>query len=243
MKLTYIYHSGFAIEAEEVTIIIDYYQDSSETHPDQGVVHDYLLQRPGKIYVLSTHFHADHFNRDILAWKERRPDIIYLFSRDILAQKKASKAEGNYIRKSQVYKDDQLRIEAFGSTDAGISYLIDVQGLRIFHAGDLNNWHWSEESTEKEVRKAEGDFLAEVKLLQAKAPAIDVVMFPVDSRLGKDYFRGATQFVERIKTSIFVPMHFGEDYKGGNAFAETAGKYGCRFITITQRGETFDINK
>lgn len=59
MKLTYIYHSGFAIEAEEVTIIIDYYQDSSETHPDQGVVHDYLLQRPGKIYVLSTHFHAD----------------------------------------------------------------------------------------------------------------------------------------------------------------------------------------
>ena len=120
MKLTYIYHSGFAIEAEEVTIIIDYYQDSSETHPDQGVVHNYLLRRPGKIYVLSTHFHADHFNRDILAWKEKRPDIIYLFSRDILAQKKASKAEGNYIRKSQVYKDDQLRIEAFGSTDVYI---------------------------------------------------------------------------------------------------------------------------
>ena len=31
MILDYIYHSGFAIEAEGVTLIIDYYKDSSET--------------------------------------------------------------------------------------------------------------------------------------------------------------------------------------------------------------------
>ena len=31
MILDYIYHSGFAIEAEGVTVIIDYYKDSSET--------------------------------------------------------------------------------------------------------------------------------------------------------------------------------------------------------------------
>ena len=31
MTLDYIYHSGFAIEAEGVTVIIDYYKDSSET--------------------------------------------------------------------------------------------------------------------------------------------------------------------------------------------------------------------
>ena len=49
-----------------------------------------------------------------------------------------------------------LRIQAFGSTDVGISFLIHLQGKSIFHAGDLNNWHWSEESTEQEIRKAEG---------------------------------------------------------------------------------------
>ena len=48
--------------------------------------------------------------------------------------------------------------------------LIDLQGMRLFHAGDLNNWHWSEESTPQEIRKAEGDFLAEIKNLQQKAP-------------------------------------------------------------------------
>lgn len=30
MILDYIYHSGFALEAEGVTVIIDYYKDSSE---------------------------------------------------------------------------------------------------------------------------------------------------------------------------------------------------------------------
>ena len=45
MTLDYIYHSGFAIEAEGVTVIIDYYKDSSETEHNRGIVHDYLLQR------------------------------------------------------------------------------------------------------------------------------------------------------------------------------------------------------
>ena len=51
MTLDYIYHSGFAIEMEGVTVIIDYYKDSSETEHNRGIVHDYLLQRPGKLYV------------------------------------------------------------------------------------------------------------------------------------------------------------------------------------------------
>ncbi len=66
MKLDYIYHSGFAIEADGITVIIDYYKDSSETEYNKGIVHDYLLGRPGELYVLSSHFHPDHFNREVL---------------------------------------------------------------------------------------------------------------------------------------------------------------------------------
>ena len=36
MKLDYIYHSGFAIEADGITVIIDYYKDSSEEAPGPG---------------------------------------------------------------------------------------------------------------------------------------------------------------------------------------------------------------
>ena len=107
----------------------------------------------------------------------------------------------------------------------------------------MNNWHWSEESTEEEIRKANGDFLAEVKYLKEKAPNIDLVLFPVDRRMGKDYMKGAKQFIEQIKTTIFVPMHFSEDYEGGNALRSFAENAGCRFISITRRGESFEITK
>lgn len=241
MKLDYIYHSGFALEAEGTTVIIDYYKDSSPDAYNQGIVHDRLLQRPGKLYVLSSHFHPDHFNREVLAWREQRPEIRYVFSQDILKHRRATADEATYLRKGDCYQDEAIRIEAFGSTDVGISFLIDLQGVRLFHAGDLNNWHWSEESTPAEIRKAEGDFLAEVALLQQKAPQVDVALFPVDSRMGKDYMRGAGQFVERIKTGLFVPMHFGEDYAGGNAFRPLAEAQGVRFWSIGRRGESIDL--
>jgi L-ascorbate metabolism protein UlaG (beta-lactamase superfamily) len=241
MKLYYIYHSGFAIEADDTTIIIDYYKDSSEHIYNKGVVHDHLLERSGNLYVLATHFHPDHFNPEILSWREKRPDIHYIFSRDILKHRRAKADDACYIKKGERYEDTNLCIEAFGSTDVGSSFLIDLQGVRIFHAGDLNNWHWSEESTPEEIRKAEGDYLAELRDLKVRAPQLDLVMFPVDSRMGRDYMRGAEQLVGQIKVNTFVPMHFSEDYAGGNAFRPFAELHGVRFVGITHRGEAFAL--
>ena len=43
MKLDYIYHSGFAIEADGVTVIIDYYKDSSEEVFNKGIVNVWVV--------------------------------------------------------------------------------------------------------------------------------------------------------------------------------------------------------
>lgn len=99
MELTYIYHSGFALSGDGFTVIMDYYRDSEdgqaqsdlnrlmdgtfsnqEAGMPEGIVHSELLRRPGKLYVLASHFHPDHFNKEVLQWREQRPDIIY-FSR------------------------------------------------------------------------------------------------------------------------------------------------------------------
>lgn len=69
MRLTYIYHSGFAIETEGYTILIDYFKDTGKT-PDTGFVHNELLRRAGTLYILSSHFHPDHFNRS--SWNGKR---------------------------------------------------------------------------------------------------------------------------------------------------------------------------
>ncbi len=93
----------------------------------------------------------------------------------------------------------------------------------------------------KAERHLRGGMATKLKYLKEKVPNIDLVLIPVDRRMGKDYMKGAQQFIERIKTTIFVPMHFSEDYEGGNAFRSIAEAGGCRFITITHRGESFDI--
>lgn len=236
MKLTYIYHSGFAIEGNGFTIIIDYYKDTS-SEPEKGYVHSRLLQRPGRLYVLASHSHADHFNPEILTWKEQRPDIQYIFSEDIRAQRMACFHDAAYLEKGEEWNDDLLKVQAFGSTDIGISFLLDVDMKRIFHAGDLNNWHWEEESTPEETKEYEHRFLEELDTLAAFTSYIDLTMFPVDPRLGKDYARGARQFIEKIKTGWFVPMHFWEKYEQANAFRPEAESRGGKFTAWQHPGD------
>lgn len=241
MKLTYIYHSGFALEGEGFTVIIDYYKDSGSEW-GRGVVHDYLLHRPGKLYVLASHFHPDHFNPEVLEWKSQRPDIIYVFSKDILKRRRAGKDDAVYLVKLETYEDEILKIKAYGSTDVGISFLIETAGKKIFHAGDLNNWHWNEESTPEESRGYEKNFLHELEVIAKDVPAIDLAMFPVDPRLGKDYMRGAQQFVDRIKIGIFVPMHFDEAYDKADAFGGYASEREVGFWALSAKGNSIDIN-
>ena len=63
----------------------------------------------------------------------------------------------------------------------------------------------------------------------------------MDARIGSDYYRGAQQFVNLIKIRNFVPMHFGDDYVSAEAFRCIAESFGCYFISIEYRGESFDI--
>ena len=233
MKITYIYHSGFIIESERFTVIVDYYKDS-----DDEIVRRSLSSFPGKLYVLSSHWHPDHFSKEILRWKNVRPDIHYIFSKDIRKKKFATQDEADYMTKGDVWQDENIRIKAFGSTDVGISFLMEAEGKKVFHAGDLNNWHWDEESTPEEIRASERHFLREIKALYTETHALDVAMFPVDCRLGKNYMRGAEQFVDLLRVGLFIPMHFDDTYNEANTFRIYAEKAGCQFFELTKTGDS-----
>ncbi len=239
MKLIYIYHSGFAIETGGVTIIIDFFRDSEGRK--KGIVYDRLLKNSGKLYVLSSHAHKDHFNPVILKWKEIHPDIQYVFSKDILEDGGAAQSDAVFLNKFDVYRDENLTIKALGSTDIGISFLIKIHGKYIFHAGDLNNWHWKDESTEKEIRASEIAFLRELSDITKECDHIHIAMFPVDVHLGTDYMRGAEQFIDRVKVDYFAPMHFTENYESAEAFKPYAEAKGVCFLNWKHRGQEFVI--
>lgn len=241
MKLTYIYHSGFVIELDSFCILIDYYKDSDK-NPDRGFVHRRFLKYPGRLYILSSHSHADHFNPEILEWKAIRPDIRYILSEDIRAQGQACFHDAIFLKKGENWNDDLIHIQAFGSTDMGISFLIEFQGKYIFHAGDLNNWHWKAESTPEESQGYEENYLKELEQLAQYTERIHLALFPVDPRLGQDYARGAEQFIDRIRIDWFAPMHFWEKYDKANTLKTYAESKGCRFISWHHPNETTTIN-
>jgi L-ascorbate metabolism protein UlaG (beta-lactamase superfamily) len=235
MKLTYIYHSGFAITDEHAIIVIDYWHDPACVMPR-------LLEDGRDLYLLSSHFHEDHFNPEILKWRKRRQNIQYILSKDILRHRRAQKEDGVFLAKGAEFTDKNLSIKAYGSTDSGVSWYIEAEGKRIFHAGDLNNWYWTNGRNEKEAINMEKHFLGEIKDIRKDITEVDLAMFPVDARLGNEYMRGPEQFLKNIRTHLFAPMHFSAcPIEMANLFKGTAKKYGTSFFTINKEGDSINI--
>jgi L-ascorbate metabolism protein UlaG (beta-lactamase superfamily) len=139
------------------------------------------------------------------------------------------------------YKDDNIKIKAFGSTDAGGSFYIEHNDAKIFHAGDLNNWHWNEEVAKDESFVYENQYICELELLSEEVKEVDIAMFPLDPRLGKDFMRGGEQFIKRVKTHNLLPLHFGDNYKMIQQFEPIAHKAGTKLLKLENRGQSFKL--
>lgn len=238
-RITYIFHSCYVIEFDGFSVIFDYYKDALREDSSHWVK-DYLLNKEEDLYVLCSHSHTDHFNPDILNWRQRKENITYIFSEE-LRQSGTTKASAHYLQKEEVFDDHRLKIKAFGSTDIGGSFLITYNNRQYYHAGDLNNWHWNEEVDKSESLIYENNYLCELELLAEKSDRMQIAMFPIDPRLGKDFMRGAEQFVSRISTAYLFPMHFGDQFDKVNRFGEIAEQHGCRYMPITQQAQTFTL--
>lgn len=214
MTVTFLDHSGFAVTTPTAIMVFDYYKDPAHA------LHKILEAHPTlPVLFFVSHHHPDHYNSAIydLAQSHKR---VYILSNDVYGQtiptslgiQVAGMSRGDVLENLP----GNIRVKAFGSTDAGISFAVTTaEGKTIFHAGDLNDWHWKDMSTPKEAETAERHFMTIVNRIAEEYPSFDVAMFPVDNRLGSDFARGAELFTEKIKVADFFPMHFG----GKNAAA------------------------
>lgn len=241
MKVTYIYHSCYLLEFKDFMVVIDFFKDVIKEDENIFWIKDYVLSQDKELYVLSTHSHADHYNSEILSWKSEKNDIHYIFSKEIADSLRIDDNQIVFLDKLQKYNDYNLSVTAFGSTDVGASFLLDVEGKKIFHAGDLNNWHWKEEVPIPEATGYETCFLCELELLAENVDQLFLVMFPIDPRLGKDYMLGAEQLLKRFSVDYLLPMHFGEDYDKANAISHFAKLQNCKYLKVHKKGESFKI--
>lgn len=237
MKITYIHHSCFALEYQDSLIVIDYYKDS-----ETNILKTQLLPKANRIYVLSTHSHADHFSKDVLSWKKDYKNITYILSQDILEDKMVNKADAFFLNKGDQYSDEILQIKTYGSTDKGISFYIEIGGYKIFHAGDLNNWHWNEESSAEYIKEAEDFYASELADVTKNIKCLDVAMYPIDYRLGKDFMKGAEAFISEISVKDIMPMHTQGNYEKAKLFSPIAKKHNCTFIPIDRENYSFKLD-
>ncbi len=241
-KITHLFHSGYAVETENYYLIFDYYQPRGTKGKDitEGIITAEYLKSKKNILVFVSHNHGDHFDPAILKWAKGNPDITYILSSDVetTTQELNSQVLSAY-EKSSV---GPVLINTFGSTDQGISFLVQVDGLSIFHAGDLNWWHWSGESLAEQAT-AKSAFHKEMEhLAQGTSNLnldIDIAFFPVDRRMEEFYSLGAEFFANKFKPKLLVPMHFGTDFPATQVFAHRAKELSIPTIEITHRGQEF----
>lgn len=202
-QITYLDNSGFAVKTKRHFLIFDCWA----RHPangKQGLAGGIIVpeELAGKyVTVFVSHAHGDHFNPMIFRWADKIQDIRYVLSDDI-----PSRAGALMAAPHRSYDLGDMTVETFRSTDEGVAFLTRVDGLSIYHAGDLNWWHWKGEDPWWNEDMAR-DYKKEIGLLADKQ--IDIAFIPVDPRLGDSMLLGIEYFMEHVGAKMVVPMHYG----------------------------------
>ena len=201
MNVTYIHHSCFLVETDRFYYLFDY---------EKGALPEMNREKP--IFVLSSHSHGDHYAPEIFPLLQDcgMADIRAVLSDDIEAP-----GNVNVLTVSPGKEYDlgpQQKLTTFRSTDLGVAFLIEDRQQLIYHAGDLNDWVWEEES-DAYNEEMTASYRKQIGLLSEtlKGREIDMAFVVLDPRQEKDYDRGMCFFLENIPAKKVYPMHYWED--------------------------------
>ena len=231
MKITYLDHSGFAVDLGDKLLIFDYYRGELPAGTSDR-----------KLYVFSSHAHQDHFQKKIFSWSGDR-DVTYILSKDIRKNAAAKSAPGEgvyYLAPRQEFTLDGISVRTLRSTDAGVAFLVETEGKTIYHAGDLNWWHWEEESrVYNEMMKRNYQY----EIGKMEGQAIDVAFVPLDPRQEEQYYWGMDYFMKHTDTKVVFPMHMWGHYEVWERLMENpeASSYRDKVMRISKAPQEFEI--
>lgn len=198
MKITYIHHSSFLVETDSCYYLFDY---------EKGHLPQMDVEK--SIFVLSSHSHHDHYNPEIFSILDGigMQNIYAILSDDIEVPANVNVLQVSPGKEYDLWLGQKLT--TYKSTDLGVAFLIEEQEKIIYHAGDLNDWVWEEESISYNEQMTI-DYREQIDLLSEKTnhKEIDVAFVVLDPRQEKDYDRGLCYFLEHIPVKEVYPMHY-----------------------------------
>ncbi|MBQ2990096.1 MAG: hypothetical protein IJD60_02250 [Clostridia bacterium] len=230
IAIEYLGGSGFLMAIGETGLLFD----ASEHGPDKRTLPDRAALRAfKKLYVFVSHRHEDHFSQSI--YDLCGEGAVYIVGYDV-----PQPHRGVRMQPGETQGFGPVSVTACGSTDEGVSFFVEYAGITIFHAGDLNFWHWRDESSIAEIESAEKAFYSCVAQIPKKK--IDVAFFPVDPRQGSMYDAGAGYFVMSVKPRILIPMHFQGRGDVALRFALTCDERHTRVVVLEEPGDAIDLS-
>lgn len=218
-NVNYIGHSGFLVELEKCYLLFDYYEGKLP-----------VLSCDKPLFLLASHFHADHFNPEVFELLKEQKQVLGVFDRGIFRGRTPETMERWFVKHNQSYELLMgVGVETLKSTDAGVAFLVTVGDKTIYHGGDLNDWYWEGE-TEADNQRMTEKYRKEIDKLADRK--IDVAFVPLDPRQEKDYARGMVYFLETTKAENVVPMHFWKQAEVMDRFLAEYPRFEGRIIPL-----------
>lgn len=238
MRITYVRHSCFTVELNKTVLIFDYYM---------GKISDFA--KDSHIFVFVSHKHGDHFNPQIFELTGLYENIHFILSGDMKMNDKymdtlkiplGARDKIRYIAKNKEMILENLFIRTLKSTDEGVAFIVETEGVKLYHAGDLNWWSWKGES-EEEYNDMTKRFKEEMKKIQGEH--LDVAFVPLDYRQEDRFWWGFDYFMKNTDSDRVFPMHFWNHYSIIKKFLQMdcAQEYKDKIMVITKKEESFNI--
>ncbi len=233
MRVTFLDHSGFLVETDSAALLFDWWKG------------ELPAIRPGvPLYVFASHAHPDHFDPRIFSLDGQGREVRFILGRDIklrnlerrgVPPETAEKCQS--LRGGEALELPRARVEALPSTDEGAAFLVTLpDGQTVFHAGDLNWWHWEGEDKGWN-RNMEVNFKRYAGPLRGRR--IDLAMLPLDPRLGEAGFWGPAYFLETADIRRFLPMHQWGDFAFTGKFLEKYPAFAAVTLPLERPGQVF----
>ena len=230
MRITFLDHSGFLVELPSVTLLFDWWKGELPA-----------LRQEVPLLVFASHWHEDHFSPAIFSLNAAAY-ILGDMDQRWLARKGASpEVLDRCISMSGNETASPLpgvTVETLHSTDEGVAFLVTADGQTIFHAGDLNWWHWDGEPDPWNP-DMERSFKAFSQPLSGRS--IDLAFLLIDPRQEKNAFLGADHFLKLAKIRRFIPMHQWGKFEFTNAFLAKYPQYREKTLPVLHTEQVFEL--
>ena len=238
MHVTFLDHSGFLVELPGLTLLFDWWKGDLPPLPS------------GPLLVFASHRHPDHFDPRIFALDDGQRDVRFLLGKGIHLTDRNRKKWGLSEKAAadcRVLSGGEsasplpgVTVEALPSTDEGVAFLVTAEGRTVFHAGDLNWWHWEEED-DAYNRMMRGDYQKEIETLTGEK--IDLAFVVLDPRQEEQFYWGFDWYMRHTDTKIVFPMHMWKQYEVQDRLIgmEVSEPYREKIMRIREMGQVFEL--